>query len=151
MKYIVRDEEAGNIIEEFDSFEEAEKRIEEFEYSDKEEDVFEKDFYEIVCRCEICGELVYPDEINLDKYCLDCFLERYVECDDCGKAMKIGEDDYVHHYNSKSTEKALGDVWYLCRDCASDKRRYSLCECGKTSILKSSGSLKSCNLCKNHF
>lgn len=47
-KYAVRDREAGNIIEIVNSLEEAEKLIANFEESDKNEGIYEEDFYEAV-------------------------------------------------------------------------------------------------------
>lgn len=47
-KFIIQDREAGNVIESFNSYEEAFARLEQFEEADKEEGIFEKDFYEII-------------------------------------------------------------------------------------------------------
>lgn len=47
-KYIVRDAEAGNVIEEFDTMEEAETALEEYEAQDKAEGTYEEGFYEVV-------------------------------------------------------------------------------------------------------
>lgn len=49
-KYVVRDREAGNIIEQFDTLEDAEKQLEMCESDDKEQGIYEEDFYEV---CEI--------------------------------------------------------------------------------------------------
>lgn len=46
-KYVVRDREAGNIIEYFKTKEEAEQAIEDYERSDKIEGIYEADFYEV--------------------------------------------------------------------------------------------------------
>ena len=45
---VVRDREAGNLIDEVKSIEEGETRIEEYEKKDKEEGTYEPDFYEVV-------------------------------------------------------------------------------------------------------
>jgi len=48
MKYTIRDREAGNPIEDFDTLEEAEIKLEEYEKSDKNEGIYTPNFYEIV-------------------------------------------------------------------------------------------------------
>ena len=48
MKYIIRDREAGNVIEECATLEEAKQKVEEYENSDKEEEIYVDNFYEIV-------------------------------------------------------------------------------------------------------
>lgn len=45
---VIRDREAGNIIDEFSTFDEAEKTLEKYENEDKEAGTYEEDFYEIV-------------------------------------------------------------------------------------------------------
>lgn len=45
--WIVRDREAGNEIDFYDSYEAAKEGLERFEANDKEEGVYEKDFYEV--------------------------------------------------------------------------------------------------------
>ena len=47
MRYITRDKEAGNKIEEFETLEEARAAIIRYEEQDKKEETFEEDFYEI--------------------------------------------------------------------------------------------------------
>lgn len=47
-KLVIRDREDGNIIEEFNTMEEAENKLKEYEESDKKEGIYEEDFYEIV-------------------------------------------------------------------------------------------------------
>jgi len=47
IKYVIQDRESGNIIDQFSSLENAEKTLNEFEYSDKLEGIFKPDFYEI--------------------------------------------------------------------------------------------------------
>lgn len=46
-RYITRDREAGNVIDYFSSLAEARKAIEAYERSDKAEDIYEENFYEI--------------------------------------------------------------------------------------------------------
>lgn len=46
-KYVIRDREAGNIIEGFKTLEKAKKALEKFEKTDKKEGTFEENFYEI--------------------------------------------------------------------------------------------------------
>lgn len=46
-KYVIRDKEAGNVIEYFDTFSEAKKTLISFEKKDKKEKIYKKDFYEI--------------------------------------------------------------------------------------------------------
>lgn len=50
MKYVIRDREAGNEIEWFNSKEDAEKMLQQYEESDKKEGIYSEDFYEIVER-----------------------------------------------------------------------------------------------------
>lgn len=52
--YIVRDREAGNIIDEFDSLEAAEAALVKYEEEDRRDGTFEEDFYEVAT--------VEPDE-----------------------------------------------------------------------------------------
>ncbi len=46
--YKIQDREAGNEIETGLTYEEAEIKLKEFEQSDKEEGIYQEDFYEIV-------------------------------------------------------------------------------------------------------
>lgn len=48
MKYIIQDREAGNFIDEFNSLEEAEDMIAQYEREDTLQGCYEPDFYEIV-------------------------------------------------------------------------------------------------------
>ena len=47
-KFIIRDKEAGNIIDIFDTEQEAKTELKSYEESDKREGTFTEDFYEIV-------------------------------------------------------------------------------------------------------
>lgn len=47
MRYITRDKEAGNKIEEFPTLEEARAAIDSYEEQDKSDDTYTVDFYEI--------------------------------------------------------------------------------------------------------
>ena len=47
MMYVVRDREAGNVITQFETMEEAQKEIEKYEEQDKKDGVYVEDFYEI--------------------------------------------------------------------------------------------------------
>ena len=47
IKYVIQDKEAGNIIDKFSSLKDAEKELNEYEQSDKEDGIFEPDFYKI--------------------------------------------------------------------------------------------------------
>lgn len=47
MMYVIRDREAGNVIDKFATYEEAEKALEEYENVDRADNIFTKDFYEI--------------------------------------------------------------------------------------------------------
>lgn len=47
-KYVIRDREAGNIIEDNLSLAEANKLLSMFEAQDEEDNIYEADFYEIV-------------------------------------------------------------------------------------------------------
>ena len=46
--YIVRDKEAGNIIDKFETLEEAEKAITNFESQDIDDKIYTPNFYEII-------------------------------------------------------------------------------------------------------
>ena len=48
MEYIIREREAGNIIDVFDTLEEAKKALKNYEEQDKAEGTYTEDFYEIV-------------------------------------------------------------------------------------------------------
>ena len=53
MMYVVRDREAGNVITQFKTMEEAQKEIEKYEEQDKKDGVYVEDFYEIAVFYEI--------------------------------------------------------------------------------------------------
>lgn len=85
MKYIIRDREAGNKIDEVATMEEAEKMIEEFEAEDKADGTYTEDFYEIAMECCICGEVFtgfgnnpYPVVKDEDARCCDNCNAMYV-------------------------------------------------------------------------
>lgn len=46
--YVITDKETGTMIEQCNTYDEALKILNQFEESDKEEGIFEPDFYEIV-------------------------------------------------------------------------------------------------------
>ena len=48
VKYIIRDREAGNTIDRFNTLEEAKAALSQYEASDKEDGIYQKDFYEII-------------------------------------------------------------------------------------------------------
>lgn len=45
--YVVRDREAGNVITQFETMEEAQKELEKYEEQDKKDGTYTEDFYEI--------------------------------------------------------------------------------------------------------
>lgn len=45
--YIIQDREAGNVIDSFNTIEEAEKALIEYEEQDKKDGIYEENFYEI--------------------------------------------------------------------------------------------------------
>ena len=47
MKIVIRDREAGNVITEFDTVEEAKKELAKYEAQDKKDGSYTEDFYEI--------------------------------------------------------------------------------------------------------
>lgn len=49
-KYIVTDSQTNTFIDQFDSFEEAQKEIEKFERHDKSEGIFTENFYQIIIK-----------------------------------------------------------------------------------------------------
>ena len=48
--FVVRDKEAGNSIDEFETFKEAEEALLEYEEMDRADEIYAPDFYEIVER-----------------------------------------------------------------------------------------------------
>lgn len=50
MRYVIRDSEAGNEIEECDSLNEAKKILRKYEQTDREENIYTEGFYEIYDR-----------------------------------------------------------------------------------------------------
>ena len=47
MNIVIRDREAGNVITEFETLEEAKKELEKYEAQDKKDGTYTEDFYEI--------------------------------------------------------------------------------------------------------
>lgn len=47
-KFVIRDREAGNVIDEFSDYFKAEESLALYEWQDKKDGIYEKDFYEIV-------------------------------------------------------------------------------------------------------
>lgn len=47
MKFYTANREVGTFIDEFDTYEEARKAIEEYETQDKKDGIYEADFYEV--------------------------------------------------------------------------------------------------------
>jgi hypothetical protein len=47
-KYIIQDSETGTFIDQFDTYQEAQKELQRYENEDKQEGTFTPDFYEIV-------------------------------------------------------------------------------------------------------
>ena len=47
MKIVIRDREAGNVIEHFNTVEEAKKTLERYEQDDRKDGSYTEDFYEI--------------------------------------------------------------------------------------------------------
>lgn len=47
MKYVTRDREAGNIIDQFNALEEAEAAIRQYEEDDKADGIYTENFYEV--------------------------------------------------------------------------------------------------------
>lgn len=46
--FAIRDRESGNVIDKFNSLEEAQTELAKYEENDKQEGIYEEDFYEIV-------------------------------------------------------------------------------------------------------
>ena len=63
-KFQIRDSEAGNLIVEFDTYEEAKSQLKAFEEEDEEEGNYSPDFYEIV-RVDEDGDRVDEEEVCL--------------------------------------------------------------------------------------
>ena len=49
-KYIIQDSETGTFIDQFDTYQEAQKELERYEKEDKQEGTYTPDFYEIVVK-----------------------------------------------------------------------------------------------------
>lgn len=47
MNIVIRDREAGNVITQFETMEEAQKELERYEEQDKKDGTYTEDFYEI--------------------------------------------------------------------------------------------------------
>lgn len=47
LRFIIRDKEAGNIIDSFSTLDEAKRELAKYEHQDKKEGSYEADFYEI--------------------------------------------------------------------------------------------------------
>ena len=47
-KFVIRDSEAGNLIDTFNTLEEAKNELSDYEEQDKKDGTYEEDFYEIV-------------------------------------------------------------------------------------------------------
>lgn len=56
-KFVIRDREAGNIIDYFSTLKEAEAMLDEYEHQDKLDGVYTEDFYEIYDIEE--GKIIY--------------------------------------------------------------------------------------------
>ena len=65
-KYIIQDREAGNIIDEFKSLEEAQQELEKYERQDKQDKCYSRNFYEIVERQDRSDLVTYIRD-NLDE------------------------------------------------------------------------------------
>lgn len=52
-KFVIRDREAGNIIDSCDTYEEVLQTLDKYENEDKEEGTYTPDFYEIIEREEV--------------------------------------------------------------------------------------------------
>lgn len=65
-KYVIQDREAGNFINEFNTLEEAQRELENYESQDKKDGIYKSNFYEIVERQERSDLVTYIRE-NLDE------------------------------------------------------------------------------------
>lgn len=103
MKYITRDREAGNVIDTFDSLEEALKAIESYEAEDMAEGTFTKDFYEAVEAPNVF--VVFDERLNrsgdpIDTYCYECESLKAAQdkADDIKWYLTAGEKKHLHIY-----------------------------------------------------
>lgn len=80
MKYVIRDREAGNFIDSFDTLEQAQKALEEYEAQDKADEIYEENFYEIVEQYEVVADR--NGDIDIDYY------------DDMEDAIRAAQDRY---------------------------------------------------------
>ena len=80
-KYIIQDREAGNIIDEFNTLEEAQQELEKYERQDKQDKCYSRNFYEIVVRQDMSDLVTYVrynlDEI--DKMEIDVAIDRMMQ------------------------------------------------------------------------
>jgi hypothetical protein len=71
--------------------------------------------------CEICDERIRPGEeywINDTCLCEDCYLEKTVECEDCGDRYFINDvDDIIFDEESEA---------FICFDCLDTRKRRKL-------------------------
>lgn len=93
MKYILRDREAGNAIEEFYTREEAEQALKNYEAEDKREGIYEPDFYEITeglgTRYHVfCNDYYYADYETLEE-AIECVEFRSGICPKSGDRWTV--------------------------------------------------------------
>jgi hypothetical protein len=116
MKFVVRDREAGNVIDEFKRYSEAEAAVIDFERDDEQKGIYEEDFYEIAVlpeegdnmRCPVCGCEDHEAETVADGCCSQCGNIVWYTCCTCGRYIHI-ESEYV-------TKTKGGDTWEYCDD-----------------------------------
>jgi hypothetical protein len=75
-KFIIRDRESGNFIDEFDTYQEAKKELQRYESEDNQEESYTEDFYEIVER-EYTYDVVFNDDTDSNS---KGFAESYEYC-----------------------------------------------------------------------
>ena len=49
-KFVIQDKQTGTLIDEFTTYEQAQNQLEEYEEQDRQEGIYEADFYEIAER-----------------------------------------------------------------------------------------------------
>ena len=96
MKYILRDREAGNAIEEFFTREEAEQALREYEAEDKAEGIYEPDFYEIIEGLGTRYHVFYKDEFVGDFETLE---EAIADVERCSAIYPEHGDRWTVSYN----------------------------------------------------
>ena len=70
--------------------------------------------------CSCCGEEIEGNnffEYNGEIYCEECFDERFVTCEDCGKIIRREDALWVESDSKNICESCYEDNYFTCDDC----------------------------------